>query len=295
MENAYVLMLKDSIFKDLYLSFCGYSQCEPYHSFGPAARPNYIIHFILDGKGVFYIDESRYKLQAGQGFIIEPEDMTFYQADKNQPWSYIWIGFGGTNAAECVRNIGLNRKQPTFQSSSGSQLKEIVMKMIRCSTATLSDSYRLQGLLYEFFSVLAEDSFVYPEKNESQESIYVRRAVQYIRNNYANNIRISEIADEICVSRSYLYKLFENNLGLSPHEFVIRFRLSRARELLVLTEMPISDIASNCGFYDSRAFSKVFKQQYELSPLQYRKQNRAMERNKLRELRGDPNDFSVKN
>ncbi|MEY8495408.1 AraC family ligand binding domain-containing protein, partial [Lachnospiraceae bacterium 29-91] len=49
MENAYVLQLSDQKFQDLYLCFCGYAKCEPLHSFGPAVRPNYILHYILEG------------------------------------------------------------------------------------------------------------------------------------------------------------------------------------------------------------------------------------------------------
>lgn len=51
MENSYVLHLSDHNFNDLYLCLCGYSKCEPLHSFGPAVRPNYILHYILEGKG----------------------------------------------------------------------------------------------------------------------------------------------------------------------------------------------------------------------------------------------------
>ena len=119
MENSYVLQLSDSKFKDLMLCFCGYAQCSSRHYFGPAARPNYLIHYILSGKGVYQVGEKRYELQAGQGFLIEPEVLTFYQADKDDPWTYCWIGFGGTRAEEYVRDIGLNSNHLIFQSENG--------------------------------------------------------------------------------------------------------------------------------------------------------------------------------
>lgn len=52
MENAFVLSLSEQKFSDLYLCYCGYADCEPLHSFGPAVRPNYIIHFILKGRAI---------------------------------------------------------------------------------------------------------------------------------------------------------------------------------------------------------------------------------------------------
>lgn len=76
MEDAYVLQLTGARFKDLYLCFCGMSKCEPNHSFGPAVRPNYIIHYILSGKGTYQVEDQKYELQGGQGFLIEPEAVT---------------------------------------------------------------------------------------------------------------------------------------------------------------------------------------------------------------------------
>ena len=46
MEDAYVLQLLEPKFKEFHLLFCGYAECEPLHSYGPATRPNYIIHYV---------------------------------------------------------------------------------------------------------------------------------------------------------------------------------------------------------------------------------------------------------
>ena len=67
MEDAYVLQLRNRNFSDFYLCFCGYAKCEPLHNFGPAVRPNYLIHLILEGKGKYIVDNNRYELEAGQG------------------------------------------------------------------------------------------------------------------------------------------------------------------------------------------------------------------------------------
>ena len=57
MEDANVLQLKNRKFSDLYMCFCGYAKCSPLHNFGPAVRPNYIFHYILQGKGRFTVGE----------------------------------------------------------------------------------------------------------------------------------------------------------------------------------------------------------------------------------------------
>ena len=110
MEDSYVLHLRQQyqIFTDLYLCYCGYAYCEPLHSYGPAVRPNYLLHYIMSGKGIYQIDGATHTLGKGEGFLIEPNKQTFYQADVQEPWSYLWIGFDGSNVERCLRTIGLD-------------------------------------------------------------------------------------------------------------------------------------------------------------------------------------------
>ena len=81
MEDSYVLQLLKPKFKDFHLCFCGFAECKPLHSYGPAARPNYILHYVMKGKGIYQVGETKYQLKEGQAFLIEPESLTFYQAD----------------------------------------------------------------------------------------------------------------------------------------------------------------------------------------------------------------------
>ena len=59
---------------------------------------------------------------AGYGFLITPDELAFYQADEKEPWTYVWVGFSGTQAAEYVGNIGLSVRQPAFKSDASEEL-----------------------------------------------------------------------------------------------------------------------------------------------------------------------------
>lgn len=282
MEDSYVLQLLDPKFKEFYLCFCGYAQCEPLHSFGPAVRPNYIIHYILDGKGFYQVGDQKYKLCKGQGFLIEPEVLTFYQADQTEPWTYIWLGISGTNAKQFIHDVGLNSEQLIFQCSYGDELKQIVLHMLKHTQSTTSNLYYLQGKLYDFFSVLMRDASVEEQAEEiNKENIYVQEAIAYIRNNYSKGISVNDIAVHLNVNRSYLYTLFKKSLDMSPKTFLTTFRLSRAREQLILTDFSIEQIARSCGYHDVLVFSKAFKEQIGLTPSAYRKSNRTEQQSRL--------------
>ena len=105
---------------------CGYSTTAPLHSFGPAVRPHYLIHFILNGKGIFQKGDKTYHLETGQGFFIEPDELTFYQADAKEPWEYLWVGFNGTMVPELLKQIGLSSSQPVFHCVKRARLRAAV-------------------------------------------------------------------------------------------------------------------------------------------------------------------------
>lgn len=269
MEHAYVLELSDSKFKDLFVCFCGYAQCEPLHGFGPAARPNYLIHYIMEGKGFYQVGGRKYELGAGEGFLIEPEVLTYYQADQERPWSYLWIGFSGRHAKDYLEDLGLNSRQLTFRSSQGKELKHLILQMLRCSDGTVTSQYRLQSLLYAFFAELSK-SVVLAEDAQSKENFYIERAIGYVRNHYSSELKVTDIANFLCVNRSYLYKLFKNSLQMSPQEFLTKFRISRAKELLSVTKLSIENVALSCGYQNALVFSKAFKRQVGCVPTVYR-------------------------
>lgn len=271
MESFYVLQLKSRPFPDMYLCFCGYEDCEPLHSFGPAVRPNYILHYILKGKGTFRVGGVLYELSAGQGFLIEPGVQTFYQADKEEPWSYVWIGFDGEHAADYLSSLGLGGSHLTYRCSQRERLLEAVEMMLAQNTHTTVHQFMRQSLLYSFFSILAEDLDVISSPGGQAGSIYVRRAVEFIQNNYCYPIRICDVADYVCINRSYLYTLFHRELSVSPQEYLSNCRLTHAAELLTLTDFSVESVALSCGYGNALVFSKAFKARYGSSPSQYRK------------------------
>ncbi len=272
MEDAYVMQLPDRMFRELYLCFCGYAKCEPLHSFGPAVRPNYILHYILEGKGIYQINGNTYELCAGQGFLIPPDVQTFYRADRDTPWRYLWVGFGGANVQEYLKDAGL-AGEPVFTCGQGERLKEIVLEMLGRNTFGAHNEFKLQSLLLDFFSVLAEASVSIPgaEKRTNKSNLYVKKAVEFIQNNYSNPIRINDVAGYTAVSRSYLYRLFREVTGKSPQEYLTAFRITRARELLSFTELSVESVALSCGYRDPLVFAKTFKNKTGKTPSEYRK------------------------
>ena len=224
-------------------------------------------------------------MEAGYGFLIQPNELAFYQADEKEPWSYLWVGFGGSRAGEYLNSMGLSGRHPIFSCERDQELYSIVRDMMEHNTFGVADDLRRNGQLGVFLSILAQSAGVVAKDEEDKGNQYVKKAVSFIQSNYCNPIKVTDVADYVCINRSYLYTLFQNYLGMSPQQFLTTFRITKARELLDSTSYPIESIALSCGYRDALVFTKAFHAMKGMSPSQYRKQShRESSREQLQEV-----------
>jgi LacI family transcriptional regulator len=103
---------------------------------------------------------------------------------------------------------------------------------------------------------------------------YLRRALEFIRDRYPEGIGVTDILEEVPISRSSLERRFRDRLGRGPGEEIRRVRLEAARRLLAETDMLMVDIAVRTGFQYISYLSKSFKDAFGLTPTAYRRQHR---------------------
>ena len=272
MLNYYYQQTDNQKFQDLRLIFCGREACPALHSWGPAVRPNYIIHYILKGRGIYRIGNETFQLHEKEGFLIEPEVQTFYQADRDDPWYYFWVGFDGKLAPVLLKELGLGNGRLTFYCGKPEELEQIFSSILKNQQYSGVNDLILESQLYRFFAVLMQNCALSLPVKGQKGNIHVQGAIQYIRNNYYNRINVEDIAAYVGVNRSYLFTLFKKEIGMSPSEYLINFRLTRAAEMLRLTDYSVESIAYSCGYQDPLVFSKAFKRKYHMTPLRARKE-----------------------
>lgn len=291
MEKAYKLEFMNEQAGSLYVNCCGCSKTEPLHSFGPALKPHFLIHYVLSGRGRFSVQNQEYSLEAGTGFLIEPGELVFYEADKKEPWTYVWVGFSGSQAEDYVQKMGLSGKHPVFCSKRSDELYTCVRNMMEHNTSGVANDLRRNGELAVFLSLIASDVSVRETDDADRANSYVRKAIRFIQSNYCNPIKVTDVADFVCVNRSYLYTLFENSIGMPPQKFLSAYRITKASELLQTTDIPVESIALSCGYSDALVFTKAFKQMKGVSPSMYRKGMQEGEGRHSREQLAQIEDF----
>lgn len=260
---------------DLGLSHCGMQQCKPGHTYGYTARPEYHLHFILDGKGYFEINGRRHTLTRGQLFVVPPNVSSYvYQADQEKPWYYAWIAFNGTQADRLMAKAGFDETHVIRDANiPPEEFTELIYEMLKASQLTIANELDRAGYLYLIMALLIESNKPAPANDQHSVDNYIKHALQYIQFNYNRNINVQDIVNYVGINRSYFSYIFSQKMNMSPKEYLQQFRIEKAKTLLLDPSAPIAEIALKVGYKDPFIFSKNFKKTEGISPREYRSQS----------------------
>ncbi len=258
---------------DLNVDHYGAEQCDMGYSFGPTIRDNYVLHFITEGKGSIFINGQTSHLSAGDIFVLPKDISIFYQADEVEPWTYIWVGFSGSRAKDLLNQSQL-LEQYYLHSSLESPILHYMSKInqVQMHPVPSITELVLIGYLNQLLAALIEE---FPSqtlmKAETQTKYYVQQAIKMIHSHYAHPIKVSEIANYLALSRSYLYKIFKQETGYSIKDYILQVKMNRSCQLLEDPARSITEVAYSVGYQDPLTFSAAFKNYFHTSPTDYRK------------------------
>lgn len=260
---------------------CGVQRCGSGHSWGPAVRDHYLIHCIVSGQGVYSCGAQEYTLKAGDGFVVSPNQIVSYQADKHNPWEYRWVGFHGSDAKLLMLQTGLSHEAPIFHFDREGSLPQLLKNICDASGPGPSADARMQAGLLLFLAELM-DRYGQPAAPRASGYEYVKKAIRFIDFNYSRDIDIEDVAASAGISRSHLYRLFMENISMPPNEYLMRYRIHKAVSLLREGQLSVGEVAYSTGFSDQLYFSRVFKKYMGAPPSRYGLEEEK-ERTKLHE------------
>lgn len=246
MEN-YIIENKN--YSTLNFLSLGHEACKPSHTFSYAYTDFYLVHYIVRGCGCLYKNGVPRKVNAGEMFIIKPDNSYTYVADKEDPWEYIWFSFDGILASifdkldDCVKYSG-----------------GIVTEMLDAKDLENTRTEFLLGKLYELISELFE--------NSKAENNYVKKAADYIKANYMHRMYVCDIAQSLHINSRYLSRIFKEVKGISIQEYMINYKIGKAKTLLK-RGLNVTESAKLVGYDDTFTFSKIFKKHTGCSPSEY--------------------------
>ena len=252
---------------DFYTDYARLEKCTADKTPVTCIHSKFALHYILSGKG--YFDGKC--LGAGQGFVCFKNERYNYYPDPEDPWTYFWIGIVGDyeKIYEFFKSIGINDNCCTFNFDWEEKLLKLIHDYFTDGIYIMENEMHSEGLVKIILS-----EHLNSKENESRMSrreMHVKKAKQFIQNNIQNRISAEDVASSLFLSRAYLRNIFTEYVGIPPKKYIIDMKVERAKELLRIKRLSVTDIANSVGYDDALLFSRVFKSHAGVSPLEYRK------------------------
>lgn len=158
-----------------------------------------------------------------------------------------------------------------WQAEVLSLMREMMAAQEKASDVELVNSYLIQKIWHILFQNTDVEHMGKKENYSASSQARLQLMMQYIHQDFAYNISLSDIADQAKVSKSTALNLFQRYLGISPVTYLVNYRLQEAAKLLASTEKKVTVISKDTGFDSVDYFCKAFKKYYKLTPTEYRK------------------------
>lgn len=253
------------------LTNTGRQDCSDMHSYGPGARPCYIIHYVIRGAGYLECDRRRYRITAGESFLICPYTVTYYYPDPDDPWVYTWVDFVGKKAPEYLAGCGMNRSHPVCRAIPACGILPLFERLSEI------DLYRENkteagGILLTLLGIYT-DAFPAPtDSAPSRTDNRLAMATTLIHSNYHHSwFNIEQLCQMMHCNRVTLYRMFQNGMNTSPGSYLISHRMEQACKMLQMG-MSVKTASLSCGFTDQFYFSRAFHRHMGIAPSEYRRQ-----------------------
>lgn len=134
-------------------------------------------------------------------------------------------------------------------------------------------TFQALGLTMQFFGLMQQKGLFAREEYATKDAakIYkLKKVLKFIRDNFASEITLDDMAREADLSTKYFCSFFKNMTGTTPVKYLLTYRIERAARKLLSTDMSITQIAYDCGFNDLSYFIKTFKEIKKITPKAYR-------------------------
>ena len=231
---------------------------------GNTQNESYKLVYVFDGCCWVCIDKTSYEVKKGSSFVVFPYSDFEISDDKSA--KYAWIEFTGFHILAILGRTAFTKSNPVV-GDIGIEGFEQYFEMPAVSFEPFV-LYRIGGRLMELLSFYMEK---FPGKHSDTDS-YVLSALAVIEKNFENSgFGVKDVVEQLKIDRSYLYRLFKDETGVSVIDYITRRRVSRAEIMLANSKASIKDVAYSSGFSDQLYFSRVFKRLNGRTPSEFRK------------------------
>lgn len=226
------------------------------------------LHYVLKGQGVFYLNQKPLYVEEGSLVIINSNEL-HKGVSNSKNFNALVIIFEMDAFSKEIAGCNV-----IFKSliEGDSIINEILMSIYKEENEkNLSYKLAMKGKLYELITYLLRN-YVAVSLSDRENSSRIKNlsrlntVLQYIQENYTEQITNKELAELIHLSEFRFCHMFKESMGQSPINYINEVRLKKAYHLLEQKEISVAEIASSVGFQDYNNFGRLFRKYYGYAP-----------------------------
>lgn len=234
---------------------------------------SYLFFIVLNGNGYLEYEGVTYHLTTGDCVFIDCSTKYILQSSE-QLWTLRWVHFNGYNASQLYEFYRRHHNSPTFSSPNFSFYDTLLKKIYQLASEVSSvqdiDLYHhLNTLITTIIKESRNLSHQFHVKRNQNTLLYEIK--QYLEEHFMQNISLDDLANTFYINKFHLSRLFKEEFDESIHNYMIKKRITHAKELLRFSDLSIEDISQQCGIEDANYFSRNFKRIEGISPSSFRK------------------------
>jgi len=239
---------------------------------------------VLNGGGTITIDKNQYTIQKEIIYLIPPQSLhsVYYDEKGTTPLKIIDVKFSVMDTELFNDLIELSQ---SFRVENFSHFSHMFEKMLSESAAKERYYYNMINVyLYELLVEIIREKLCFTKsrvidemepilKKEIVHGVNVKNLRTYIWENYSNIISLDDLSMLASINKTTLICIFKELYGTTPIQYINRIRLQKSEELLINTNISISEISEMVGFQSIHYFSRYFKQKKRCTPMEFRMRN----------------------
>ena len=220
-----------------------------------------LIHCVIHGKGHVSCRGHMYNVEAGQLFVLAPNEGHLYSSDPKDPLGLVWVEYGGGNSAQLTTHV-LDVGGPVYTGGTFTDVMNL------CTSILYQPVHEGPGIsmkLYEILMCLCKQVEITSTGRTVNQDI-----LKYIDDNIDRRLSLTEISQAFGYHPAYFSAFFSKMMGTTFSKYVMARKISHACYLLETTPWPVERIAQELGFCDISHFIQRFKTLKQVTPMAYR-------------------------
>ena len=257
----------------LHLQEVGSLQAVKPYTTGRSGLSSYLFFIVRSGSGSFIYEGTEYRLNTGDCVFIDCRK-TYSQITSEDLWELQWAHFNGPTMEEIYGKFRERGGLPVFHPKYGPQYQELLNQMYHLAgSGSYIVNMELSQMLMNLLTVLMKETWDRAERRKTTGSkVDIDAVRQYIDSNYMETITLDSLAEVFFIDKFYLTKIFKAQFDTTINNYLNQVRITKAKELLRFSELPIEEIGEKVGIGEPNYFARVFKKIEGVSPSSYRSQ-----------------------